>query len=61
MVKLLIELKCCISFTDDSKRETLNSNNGQTALYWIVTKMPDIVSLISIRNENKRFYLNNFS
>lgn len=43
MVKLLINLKCSISFTNENKNETLNDVNGQTALYWIVTKMPDIV------------------
>ena len=43
MVKLLISLKCCISFTDKTKKETLNDIKGQTALYWIIYKMPDIV------------------
>jgi hypothetical protein len=44
MVKLLIELGCCISFSDSTRTEILCNNRGQTALYWIVTKMPDIVS-----------------
>jgi hypothetical protein len=44
MVKLLMELNCCVSFSDKTKKETLNNNKGQTALYWIVTKMPDTVT-----------------
>ena len=36
-----MELDCCVSFTDETKKETLTNNKGQTALYWIVTKMPD--------------------
>jgi hypothetical protein len=47
MVKLLMDLKCCISFTDGKKKETLNNVKGQTALYWIVSKMPDIVTLLN--------------
>lgn len=45
MVKLLMRLKCNVAFTDKTKRETLNNNSGQSALYWIVTKMPDIVRI----------------
>lgn len=45
MVKLLVELECCISFTDNTKKEVLCNNAGQTALYWIVTKMPEMVNL----------------
>ena len=42
MVKLLMSLKCYVSYTDESRKETLNSAEGQTALYWIITKMPDV-------------------
>ena len=43
MVKLLMKLQCCVSFTDETKEETLNDSKGQSALYWIIAKMPDIV------------------
>jgi hypothetical protein len=42
MVMLLMSLKCNVCFTDKTKTETLNNIKGQTALYWIVTKMPDV-------------------
>ena len=44
MVKVLMDQKCNISFSNSKKTETLNNIKGQTALYWIVLKMPDIVS-----------------
>ena len=61
MVKLLLNLNCRCSFTDPkTKKYTLNDANGQTALYWIVTKMPDIVSskiLKSLNNKPKLDYI----
>ena len=45
-VKKLIDLKCCISFTDVSKQNTLNSNDGQTILYWIIKNTPGSVCTV---------------
>jgi|688.fasta_scaffold468046_3 hypothetical protein len=45
MVKLLLDHKCNLSFSNTKKTETLNDNKGQTALYWIVLKMPDLVNI----------------
>ena len=42
-VKMLLDLGCCICFTNKSKTETLNSKSGQTALYWIIMNTPDCV------------------
>ena len=42
-VKTLIDLGCCISYTDESKETTLNSKTGQTALYWIIMNTPENV------------------
>lgn len=46
MATLLLSLKCKVSFDNDNK--VLSNKMGQTALYWMVSKMPDIVSLIFI-------------
>ena len=43
MVKVLLDHKCNLTFSNTKKTETLNNYKGQTALYWIVLKMPDIV------------------
>ena len=59
MVKTLMNLQCNVGFTDEKiKQEILCNDKGQTALYWIVTKMPDIVNLISnIFNEDDQILL----
>jgi hypothetical protein len=41
----MMRLNCCISYTDEKKTTTLNNINGQTPLYWIITKMPELVCL----------------
>ncbi len=48
-----MELKCNVSFTDNSKQETLNNDKGQSALYCIVTKMPDIV-ILHLKHDMKK-------
>jgi hypothetical protein len=41
---------CSISFTDESKTETLNNSaTGQTALYWIIINTPEHVKLLLYR------------
>ena len=44
-LKTLIDYGCCISYTDDTKKETLNSESGQSALYWIVMNTPELASI----------------
>ena len=40
-----MSLKCNVGFIDSkTKKDVLCNDKGQTAMYWIVTKMPDIVS-----------------
>ena len=43
-LKTLMDYGCCISYTDKSKKETLNSETGQSALYWIVKNTPELAS-----------------
>ena len=43
MVKMLMNLKCNCVFVDKTKKRTLHDSNGQTALYFIVKNMPEIV------------------
>ena len=44
MVKKLMSLNCNFCFKDKSKCEVLCNLSGTTALYWIVTNMPEIVN-----------------
>jgi hypothetical protein len=46
MATLLLSLKCKVSY--DNENKVLCNKMGQTALYWMVSKMPDIVVLIFI-------------
>ena len=57
---MLISLGCCISYTDKSKTKTLNSNSGQTALYWIIRNTPDCVIEL-LKNIEKQFSFNIFN
>jgi hypothetical protein len=50
---MLISLGCCISFTDETKKNTLNSTGGQTALYWIIRNTPENVSFFIDSNQSK--------
>ena len=46
MLKLLLSLKCNCCYADENgKKTTLHDTSGQTALYWIVTKVPDLVCI----------------
>ena len=39
---MLISLKCCISFTDTTRKETFNDIKGRTAFFWIINNIPGI-------------------
>jgi hypothetical protein len=44
MVKYLLSIKCNSVFTDPkTKKNILDDINGQSALYWILTNMPELV------------------
>ena len=54
-----MNLECNVAYSDPLKSEVLANNKGQTALYWIVTKMPDIVShLINLAYFESIFLMN---
>ena len=55
-VKMLLDFGCCIFFTKKSKIENLNSESGQTALYWIIMNTPDCVIDLHF-SIKKYFYL----
>ena len=45
MVKLLLNLKCNSVFRDPlTKKITLHDIHGQTALFWIITNIPESVN-----------------
>jgi hypothetical protein len=56
IVKTLISLGCCISFSDESKETVLYSKTGLTALYWIIMNTPENVSYFIVSKHKE--YLN---
>ena len=48
MVIKLMSLNCNVCFKDNFKQKVLCNLSGTTALYWIVTNMPESVSFLLI-------------
>jgi hypothetical protein len=63
MVKTLMNLKCNCVFADKTKKyssggTTLHDSNGQTALYFIVKNMPEIVIILQYIKTKTSFVFN---